>query len=71
MAIYAISDLHLALSIDKPMSAEAAKRLGVVPMAKWVTGASAGVDPAIMLPNKRTASAKVRDSSLMMLNGNM
>lgn len=30
------------------MSAEAAKRLGVVPMAKWVTGASAGVDPAIM-----------------------
>lgn len=30
------------------MSAEAAKRLGIVPMAKWVTGASAGVDPAIM-----------------------
>ena len=30
------------------MSAEAAKRLGVVPMARWVTGASAGVDPAIM-----------------------
>jgi acetyl-CoA C-acetyltransferase len=30
------------------MSAEAAKRLGVTPMAKWVTGASAGVDPAIM-----------------------
>ena len=30
------------------MSAEAAKRLGVTPMATWVTGASAGVDPAIM-----------------------
>ena len=30
------------------MSAEAAKRLGMTPMATWVTGASAGVDPAIM-----------------------
>ena len=30
------------------MSAEAAKRLGVTPMATWVTGASAGVDPTIM-----------------------
>lgn len=30
------------------MSAEAAKRLGVTPMATWVTGSSAGVDPAIM-----------------------
>jgi len=30
------------------MSAEAAKRLGVTPMATWVTGASAGVAPAIM-----------------------
>ncbi len=30
------------------MSAEAAKRLGVTPMAKWVSGASAGVDPSIM-----------------------
>lgn len=30
------------------MSAEKAKELGVKPMAKWVVGASAGVDPAIM-----------------------
>ncbi|NLI53627.1 MAG: acetyl-CoA C-acetyltransferase [Clostridiales bacterium] len=30
------------------MSAEAAARLGVQPMAKWVCGASAGVDPSIM-----------------------
>ena len=27
--------------------------------------------PLIMLPNRRTASARVRDSSLMRLNGNM
>lgn len=30
------------------MSADAAKRLGVTPMAKWVGGAWAGVDPSIM-----------------------
>lgn len=30
------------------MSAEKAKELGVTPMAKWVGGASAGVDPKIM-----------------------
>lgn len=30
------------------MSAEKAKELGVTPMARWVCGASAGVDPAIM-----------------------
>jgi acetyl-CoA C-acetyltransferase len=30
------------------MSEEKAKELGVKPMATWVTGASAGVDPAIM-----------------------
>lgn len=30
------------------MSAEKAKALGVVPMAKWVAGASAGVEPSIM-----------------------
>ena len=27
--------------------------------------------PLIMLPNRRTARANVRDSSLMMLNGSM
>ena len=27
--------------------------------------------PLIMLPNRRTARANVRESSLMMLNGNM
>ena len=27
--------------------------------------------PLIMLPNRRTASASVRESSLMMLNGSM
>ena len=27
--------------------------------------------PLIMLPNRRTASASVRDSSLMMLNGSI
>jgi acetyl-CoA C-acetyltransferase len=30
------------------MSAEKAKALGVKPMAKWIVGASVGVDPAIM-----------------------
>lgn len=30
------------------MSAEKAKELGVKPMAKFVVGASAGVDPSIM-----------------------
>lgn len=30
------------------MSAEKAKELGVKPMAKWIGGASAGVDPSIM-----------------------
>ncbi|MDR1649997.1 MAG: acetyl-CoA C-acetyltransferase [Synergistaceae bacterium] len=30
------------------MSAEKAKELGVKPLAKWVAGAAAGVDPAIM-----------------------
>ena len=30
------------------MSAEKAKELGVVPMAKWVGGASGGVDPRVM-----------------------
>ena len=29
------------------------------------------IEPLIMLPNNRTASANVRESSLMMLNGNM
>ena len=29
------------------------------------------IAPLIMLPNSRTASASVRDSSLMMLNGSM
>ena len=30
------------------MSEEKAKELGVTPMAEWVTGASAGVEPSIM-----------------------
>jgi acetyl-CoA C-acetyltransferase len=30
------------------MSAEKAKELGVKPLAKWIVGASAGVDPSIM-----------------------
>jgi acetyl-CoA C-acetyltransferase len=30
------------------MSAEAAKKFGVKPIAKWVTGASAGLDPKVM-----------------------
>lgn len=30
------------------MSAEKAKELGITPMAKWIGGASAGVDPSIM-----------------------
>ena len=29
------------------------------------------IAPLIMFPNRRTASASVRESSLMMLNGNM
>ena len=45
------------------MSAEAAKRLGVAPMAKWITGASAGVDPAIMGIGPAFSSRKAFEQS--------
>lgn len=45
------------------MSAEAAKRLGVTPMAKWITGASAGVDPAFMGIGPAFSSRKAFEQS--------
>lgn len=41
------------------MSEEKAKRLGVSPMASWVCGASAGVDPAVMGIGPVDATRKV------------
>jgi len=41
------------------MSAEKAKELGVKPMAKWIAGAWAGVDPAIMGIGPAFATKKV------------
>ena len=40
--------VHLLSLIHILMSEEKAKELGVTPMAEWVTGASAGVEPSIM-----------------------
>ncbi len=45
------------------MSAEKAEELGVKPMAKWVVGASAGVDPAIMGVGPIYASRKAFEKS--------
>lgn len=45
------------------MSAEKAKELGVKPMAKWVVGASAGVDPRVMGIGPIAATKKVFERS--------
>lgn len=45
------------------MSAEKAKELGVKPMAKWVVGASAGVDPSIMGVGPIYASRKAMEKA--------
>ncbi len=45
------------------LSAEAAKRLGVAPMAKWIAGASAGVDPAFMGIGPAFSSRKAFEQS--------
>ena len=42
------------------MSEEKAKELGVTPMAEWVTGASAGVEPSIMGIGPVAATKKAR-----------
>ena len=41
------------------MSADAARRLGVTPMAKWIGGAWAGVDPSIMGIGPVTSTRKL------------
>lgn len=45
------------------MSAEKAKELGVKPMAKWVGGASGGVDPRIMGVGPATSTKKAFDKT--------
>lgn len=45
------------------MSAEKAEELGVKPMAKWVVGASAGVDPSIMGVGPIYASRKAMEKA--------
>lgn len=50
------------------MSEEKAKRLGVSPMASWVCGASAGVDPAVMGIGPVDATRKVLHTADWTLN---
>lgn len=45
------------------MSAEKAKELGLKPMAKWVAGASAGVEPAVMGLGAGVAAKKVMEKA--------
>ena len=45
------------------MSADKAKELGITPMAKWVGGASAGVDPAIMGIGPAASTKKLLDKT--------
>ncbi len=45
------------------MSAEKAKELGLKPMAKWVAGASAGVEPATMGLGAGVAAKKVMEKT--------
>lgn len=45
------------------MSAEKAKELGLKPMAKWIAGASAGVEPAVMGLGAGVAAKKVMEKT--------
>ena len=60
-----INDGAAALVI---MSEEKAKELGIKPMATWVTGALAGVDPSIMGTGPIPASRKVMKKAGMTIN---
>ena len=50
------------------MSAEKAKELGVKPMARWVGGASGGVDPAVMGVGPATSTKKLFDKTGLRIN---
>jgi len=50
------------------MSAEKAKELGVKPMAKWVGGASAGVDPAVMGVGPASSTKKLFEKTGLRIN---
>lgn len=50
------------------MSEEKAKELGITPMATWVTGALAGVDPSIMGIGPVYATRKVMEKTGMTIN---
>ena len=60
-----INDGAAALVI---MSEEKAKELGIKPMATWVTGALAGVDPSIMGTGPIPASRKVMKKAGLTIN---
>ena len=60
-----INDGAAALVI---MSEEKAKELGIKPMATWITGALAGVDPAIMGTGPIPASRKVMKKAGLAIN---
>ncbi len=50
------------------MSAEKAKELGVKPMARWVGGASGGVDPSVMGVGPATSTKKLFDKTGLRIN---
>ena len=50
------------------MSADKAKELGVKPMARWVGGASAGVDPAVMGVGPASSTKKLFDKTGLRMN---
>lgn len=50
------------------MSEEKAKELGVVPMATWIAGQSAGVDPAIMGVGPAYSTKKILDKTGLSLD---
>ena len=50
------------------MSADKAKELGIKPMAKWVAGATAGVDPSIMGIGPAFSTKKLFDKTGLMID---
>lgn len=50
------------------MSAEKAKELGVKPMARWVGGASGGVDPSVMGVGPATSTKKLFEKTGLRIN---
>ena len=50
------------------MSADKAKELGVKPMARWVGGASGGVDPAVMGVGPATSTKKLFEKTGLRIN---